>query len=129
MRDSVHISAGELRHPVTVVLPVASTQNAFGEYTSTDTTPIDNGKSFVAWAKVEQLTGKAMELARLAGLKSQYRFVMRYNPLITEKCRLLFDGRRYTIDRLDNMLFRNIRFELYASDYIESPGTYQAPTT
>jgi len=127
MKDSVHIAAGELRQQVSVVLPVAPMQNAFGEYSDTDTSPAPGVNQFTVWAKVEQLTGKAMELARQAGLKSQYRFVLRYDPRINEKCRLLFDGRRYTIDRLDNMIFRNIRLEIYASDYLESPGTYQAP--
>jgi SPP1 family predicted phage head-tail adaptor len=119
LAKDLNIDAGEMRHRVTVTVVTTKTRNAYGEVISTWASPTasDITAPLTVWAKVEQLQGKALEIAHQTGLKSTYRFTFRYCASITEKTLLTWNGQRYTIDSLNNIEGRNIKLVAMASLY------------
>lgn len=59
------------------------------------------------WADIRTLKGEDIQTAGMEFQKNTFRFIMRYNPAITSKMVIEYQGQRYDIDEIVNDNLRN----------------------
>ena len=59
------------------------------------------------WADIRTLKGEEIQTAGIELQKNTFRFIMRYNPEITSKMIIEYQGQRYDIDEIVNDNLRN----------------------
>lgn len=59
------------------------------------------------WADIRTLKGEDIQTAGTEFQKNTFRFIMRYNPEITSKMIIEYQGERYDIDEIVNDNMRN----------------------
>lgn len=68
------------------------------------------------WASVQNLYGREYFTARQVNAQDTTKFIIRWMPgvEITEDMRILFEGKVYNIDAVDNIQYRNKLIEIKA---------------
>lgn len=89
------ISAGYLTDKVTIMFPLSKGRDEFGAE-RTDWLP-----SKPRYAKVTYQRGAKAIVAGDSWVTQTISVLMRYSPIVTERCRLVWDGKTYSTDSLN----------------------------
>jgi len=101
---------GKLRHLVQINRYTPTTSSTSGEqvaaYTSGET----------PWASLEPLTGRELLNAQQIVGNSTHRIRMRYTANVSRKDQILFNGRTFECESIDNTEERNIELVILAHE-------------
>lgn len=114
----MRLQAGKLRHKIQVQRNAGEgSYGSHGEITDNWT------KDFEAWASIETLSGRELELARQNFATATHRITMRYDSrLDNTRHRIAHAGRTFHIEHADNVDQRNIAWVLTCGEELgEAP--------
>ncbi len=74
------------------------------------------------FAAVKNLYGREYEIARQRNNKKTVKFIIKFGPYITEEMRIIFNGKIFDIDNIDNIGFKNQELEIRAIERAKKSG-------
>lgn len=89
------LTAGSLKDRVIILAPVLERGEMFGEQT------IAYVDVKTVWAKVDYRKGSLMLTAGESWMNNEIGVTMRYNSIMSDRCRLRWDGKMYEVESLN----------------------------
>ena len=111
-----------MRTKNSVMRDVERSYNKLIAFQKREVTKDDNGIEEVSdwiteitvYASVKSLFGKEYYEAKQVNKQETIKFIIRYIPNISENMRILFDGKFYNIDYIENIRYENRLLEIKA---------------
>lgn len=104
------ILAGELRHLITITIPVKSGTGDRGQDIYSTNTFFNVG------AKIEPLSGRKLELARQLVATATHEITIRYIFDVVPEAMVTFNGRTFNVGLVRNMMETNFEMVLIATE-------------
>lgn len=89
------LTAGSLKDRVTILSPMSERGKMFGEQT------VVYVDVKTVWAKVDYKRGSQIITAGEVWMSNEIGVTMRYNSIVTERCRIKWDDKIYQVDSLN----------------------------
>lgn len=109
------INPGDLKHKITIWQ-----KGPTGETTELGADKIEDNAFYTCWAKLESRTGSLLtgRAADTKLSKTTHKFTIRYTNKIAPDCWIIYDGRRFDIDYINDPDFSKHWLEIFVQEVI-----------